>query len=357
MIRISEPSLGEDELKAVREVLESGQLAQGPRVAEFEEKFARFAGTKHAVATSNGTTAIHLSLLANGIGPQDEVLTSSFTFASPINCILFCGAKPVFVDIGEDFNMDPSRIEDAITPKTKAIMPTHLYGQMADMKAIMEIAEKRGLVVIEDACQAHGAEFNGKRAGSFGTGCFSFYATKNMTTGEGGMVTTDDAGVADKVRLLRQHGMAKRYNHNLIGYNYRMTEIEAAMGLVQLKKLPGMNSSREKNAGFLTEKLWDSGLILPEALPGRKHVWHAYTVRALDGKRDRFVEGLNSKGVQSIIYYPLPVHRQAAYEKMGFSAELPFTDRISEEIFSLPVHPGLTEENLGEIASKVESLV
>ncbi|MFQ5647725.1 MAG: DegT/DnrJ/EryC1/StrS family aminotransferase [Candidatus Aenigmatarchaeota archaeon] len=358
MIRISRPDMGEKELEAVREVLEGGQLAQGPKVAEFEAQFARFTGTEHAVAASSGTTAVHMALLAHGVGSGDEVITPSFTFASPINCILLCGARPVFVDIGEDFNIDPARIEAAITPKTKAVMVTHLYGQPADMAAIMEIAERRGLVVIEDACQAHGAEFKGRKVGAFGTGCFSFYATKNMTTGEGGMITTNDAGVAEKVRLLRQHGMAKRYDHEMIGYNYRMSDIEAAIGIVQLARLPELNAQRARNAEALTAGLAGvPGLATPKALPGRRHVWHAYTLKALNGKRDGMVEGLNKAGIEAIVYYPLPVHKQAAYKGMGLSADLPVTGKVSGEIFSVPVHPGLGEGEMKEIAEKIKGFV
>ena len=357
-IKISEPLIGEEEIKSVREVLLSGNLAQGEKVREFEEGFARFIGVRYAVATNSGTSAIHTALLAHGIGRGDEVITPAFTFASPINCILFCGARPVFVDINpESFNIDADKIEEKISRKTKAIVPTHLYGQPADMDKIMEIAEKNGLVVIEDACQAHGAEFRGKRVGSFGTGCFSFYATKNITTGEGGMITTDDEEIAMKARLLRNQGMDRRYHHKIIGYNYRMNEIQAAIGLEQLKRIEECNMRRIRNAEFLTENLLDiPNIVTPKVLPDRKHVFHAYTLRAKLG-RDRIVSELNKKGVESLVYYPIPVYRQEAYADLHFDIHLPVTEKVSQEIFSVPVHPKLEKKDLDRIVSEIRTVV
>jgi len=239
MIPIAKPLLGAEEKAAVSRVLESGMLAQGPKVAEFEQAFAHFIGTQFAIATSNGTTALHAALLAHNLGPGDEVITTPFSFIATANAITMTGAKPVFVDIEEDsFNINPSLIEAAITPKTKAILPVHLYGKPANMKAITEIAAKHNLTIIEDACQAHGAEFEHKKVGSFGTGCFSFYPTKNMTSSEGGMITTNDETLAKKIRKIISHGSEKRYHHDFLGYNYRMTDVAAAIGVEQVKKLP-----------------------------------------------------------------------------------------------------------------------
>ncbi|MBM4431649.1 MAG: DegT/DnrJ/EryC1/StrS family aminotransferase, partial [Chloroflexi bacterium] len=249
MIPIARPVIGEEEKQAVLAVLESGMLAQGQQVRAFEEAFAEYCGVKYAVATSSGTTALHTALLAHGVGPGDEVITTPFTFIASANSILFTGARPVFVDIEEDsYNINPTLIEEKITSRTKAILPVHLYGNPCDLEAIMTIADRHGLIVIEDACQAHGASVHGKKVGSFSTGCFSFYPTKNITTAEGGMITTDDDAVAERARLIRQHGMRKRYYHEVLGYNFRLTDIQAAIGLAQLGKLPEWTAKRIANA-------------------------------------------------------------------------------------------------------------
>src|SRR3990167_7979757 len=242
-IQISEPNIGNQELKAAAKVLKSGNLAQGKLVEKFEKAFAAFIGTKYAIATSNGTTALHLALLALGIKKRDEVITTSFSFVASTNAILFAGAKPIFVDIKDDFNLDPKLIEEKINKKTKAILPVHLYGYPAEMRMVMEIARKHKLLVIEDAAQAHGAMIGSKMVGSFGhCNCFSFYPTKNMTTLEGGMVTTNDEILAKKIKLLRNHGSEVRYHHQLLGYNFRLTELQAALGIAQLKRLPRFNA-------------------------------------------------------------------------------------------------------------------
>ena len=252
MIPIARPNIGEDEKQAVLAVLNSGMLAQGKQVQAFEEAFAAYCGVKYAVATSSGTTALHLALLAHNIGPGDEVITSPFSFIATANSIRYTGAESVFADIDSYYNLSPTLTEAAITPRTKVIMPVHLYGQPADMDKFMDIAKRHNLIIIEDACQAHGAEFKGKKVGSFGTGCFSFYPTKNITSGEGGMVTTNDPDIADRVRLLRNHGMRQRYYHETMGFNFRMTDIHAAIGLAQLKKLDMFNDMRISNAHYLT---------------------------------------------------------------------------------------------------------
>ncbi|MEO8511128.1 MAG: DegT/DnrJ/EryC1/StrS family aminotransferase [Chloroflexota bacterium] len=351
MIPIARPRMGTEERDLVWSALEAGALAQGPRVHELEERFAAFIGVRHAVATSSGTTALHLAVLANGIGPGDEVITVPFTFIASANSILYTGARPVFVDIGPgDFNIDPALIEAAITPATKAIMPVSLYGQPADMPAIAEIAERHGLAVIEDACQSHGAAIDGRRSGSWGAGCFSFYPTKNMTTGEGGMITTDDGDLADRARLLREHGMAVRYHHDVIGYNFRMTDVHASIGLAQLPKLEANNARRQGIAARYDAEL--VGVIIPRVAAGRRHVYHQYTIRVAG--RDEFVERLRERGVGSGIYYPIPVQRQKPYVALGYGEQpFPVTDRLTEQVVSIPVHPALTDTDVDAVIAAV----
>lgn len=353
MISLSVPLLSDEEKQAVLEVLESGQLVQAEKVGAFEEAFAAYCGTKHAIATSSGTTALQTAILAHGIGPGDEVITTPFTFIASANAILFAGARPVFVDIDErTYNINPSCIEAAITPRTKAILPVHLFGNPCDMEAIMDIATRHGLVVIEDACQAHGAMVKGRKVGSFGTGCFSFYPTKNITTAEGGMITTDDDEVADRARLIRNHGQRERYYHEMIGYNFRMTEIQAAIGLVQLGKLEHFIATRRANAAYLTQRL--KGVIIPVEAPGCRHVYHQYTVRVPDG-RDQLANHLRAKGIATGVYYPLPVHKQCAYQRLGYGDYLPVAEAVSREVLALPVHPALTCEELDRIVEGVNS--
>jgi perosamine synthetase len=353
MIPISKPLLGEEEFEAVREVLASGYIVQGPKVAAFEEAFAEVCGVQHAVATSSGTTALQIALLAHGIGPDDEVITTPFTFVASASSILFTGARPVFVDIEEDtFNIDPARIEKKITPRTKAMMPVHLYGHPCDVDAILEIAERHGLVVVEDAAQAVGAEYHGRRAGSFGTGCFSLYATKNITTAEGGMITTDDPEIADRARLLRSHGSRQRYYHESLGYNFRMTDIQAAIGLVQIQKLEQYTAARQNNAAYLTQHL--RGVVTPVVREGCRHVFHQYTVRIPEG-RDEAVEHLKAAGVGVGIFYPLPLHRQKLLLDLGYDDSLPVSEKLAQEALSLPVHPALSRADLEHIVEAVNA--
>jgi perosamine synthetase len=354
MIPISKPLLGKEEQEAVLAVLESGQLAQGPRVAEFEQQFAAFCGVKHAIATSSGTTALAAALLSHGVGPGDEVLTTPFTFIASANSVLFTGAKPVFVDIDqESYNIDPRLIAEKITERTKALLPVHLYGYPCDMEAIMAIAAEHGLAVIEDACQAHGAAIRGSKVGSFGTGCFSFYPSKNMTTAEGGMITTDDDGIADRARLIRNHGQSQLYLHHTMGYNFRMTELQAALGLVQLQKLPAGNKKRVENASYLSSRL--SNVITPMVKEGYTHVFHQYTVR-VGSDRNKALERLNGAGIGARVYYPLPVHQQPFYRQLGYDESLPMAERMSQEVLSLPVHPALTQDELDKIVHEVSKL-
>ena len=354
MIPIARPQLGDEEKELVCRTLESGVLAQGPRVRELEERFAELIGVPHAVATSSGTTALHLALLANDIGPGDEVITTPFTFIASANSVVYTGARPVFVDVDEEtFNIDPERIEAAITPRTRAIMPVDLYGQPADLPAIGEIAARHGLAVVEDAAQAHGASIAGRNAGAFGIGCFSFYPTKNMTTGEGGMVTATDLGFAERVRLLREHGMKVRYHHDLIGYNFRMTDVHASIGLAQLEKLTGRNERRRAIAARYTREL--AGVVTPRLADGATHVFHQYTIRV--SNRDRFAERLAELGVGSGVYYPIPVHRQQPYRAMGYGDEShPNAERLSREVVSIPVHPGLSDDDVSTVIAAVNTV-
>lgn len=357
MIPIAQPLMGEEEKQAVLEVLESGMLAQGPRVQAFEEAFAEMCGVAHAVATSSGTTALHLALLAHEIGPGDEVIVTPFTFISTANTVLFTGAQPVFADIDPaTFCLDPNMLEAAITERTRAIIPVHLFGLMADMDPIMAIAADHGLAVIEDACQAHGATYRGRASGSFGTGTFSFYPTKNITSAEGGMLTTDDPEIAESCRMRRQHGMVIRYYQEGLGYNYRMTDVHAAIGLAQLAKLPTFNAARIAHARYYSERL--EGVITPTVPEERRHVFHQYTVRVPDGRRDALAQHLKAHGIGFGIYYPVPIHQQAYYtEVLGYAVSLPEAERASEEVLSLPVHPALSEEDLATIVAAVNTFM
>lgn len=355
MIPIAKPMIGDEEKQAVLEVLDSGILAQGPRVKAFEEAFAALCGVKHAIATSSGTTALHVALLAHEIGPGDEVITTPFTFIASANSILYTGATPVFVDIDPvTFNLDPAQIEAAITPRTKALMPVHLFGLVCDMDPILALAEAHSLAIIEDACQAHGAEYRGRKAGSFGTGCFSLYPTKNMTSAEGGMITTDDDEFAARCRILRQHGMQRRYYHDAVGYNFRMTDVHAAIGLAQLGKLGTHNEARIRNAAYLSQRL--NGVVTPTVPEGSRHVFHQYTIRIANGQRDRVLEGLGERGVGTGVYYPVPVHQQRIYEESCRGLSLPEAEKAAQEVLSLPVHPGLSQQDLETIVAAVNEL-
>lgn len=361
MIQISRPTIGDAEQLAVSRVLASGVLAQGPQVAAFEQEFARYIGVEHAIATSSGTSALHAVLLALGVGPGDEVITSPFTFIASVNSILYAGATPVFADIGEDFNIDPALIAPLITARTRAIMPVHLYGQVASMREIMRIAHDHDLLVVEDACQAHGAKLEGRAAGSFSVGCFSFYATKNMTTGEGGAITTNDGDLTERCRMIINHGMRRRYHHEILGYNYRMTDLAAAIGREQLKCLDQSNSRRVENAASYNKLLAGCpGLILPAVGPNREHVYHQYTVRItpqFGRTRDEVADLLKAEGVATGIYYPVPAHLQASIQSLGLKGgRLPVAEQMATEVLSLPVHPSLADGDVAFVASKLLSL-
>ncbi len=360
MIPIAKPIIGEDEIRAVTEVLRSGVIAEGQKVKDFETAFAEFTGTSFAVAVNSGTAALHAVLLARRIGPGDEVITTPFSFVATANSVLFTGAKPVFADIREDtFNIDPQSIVEKISPKTKAIIPVHLYGQASDMKAIMDIAEDKDLIIIEDACQAHGATFEGKNVGSFGEGTFSFYPTKNMTTGEGGIITTNDKNVSEKARMIRSHGSKQRYLHEMLGFNLRMTDIAAAIGIVQMGKIGDFNRARINNAQYLTRSLKKiKGLILPHVDKRCGHVFHQYTIRIRgEISRDEVVSSLNKMDIGTGIYYPLPIHKQPYYNELGYDDYLPVSEMASKEVISLPVHPSLSKLDLDTISGKLREIM
>ena len=353
MIPAAKPIIGDDEREAVDRVLRSGMLAQGPEVAAFEEEFSAHVGGRHCVAMNSGTSALHLGFIAAGIERGDEVIVPSFSFAATANSVVLAGGVPVFADIDpRTFNMDPDHVETLITKKTKAIMPVHLYGHIAAMDRYQEISSKFGVKIIEDAAQGHLASMNGRNAGEFGTvASFSFYPTKNMTAGEGGMVVTDDAEIARMLRLLRNQGQEIRYRNEVVGFNTRMTDIHAAIGRVQLRKLPGWTRQRQENAAYLDANI--KGVVVPFVQPGSTHSYHQYTVRvpgASSEKRDAFMKALSDRGVGSGVYYPTPIHRLKSF---NLTLDLPQTELLAKECVSLPVHPSLSSDDLKTIATAV----
>ncbi|MGH8887859.1 MAG: DegT/DnrJ/EryC1/StrS family aminotransferase [Egibacteraceae bacterium] len=356
MIPLVRPLLGQEERAAVERVLASGLIAQGPEVAAFEEEFSALVNHRRCVAVSSGTAALHLGLLAAGIGSGDQVIVPSFSFAASANAVRLCGATAVFADIEPGhFCLDPAAVEAAVTPATAAIMAVHLYGHPADMAALTAIADRHGLLVVEDAAQAHGARLHGQPAGALGhLAAFSFYATKNMTTGEGGMITTGDEQVARTTRLLRNQGMSRPYHHEVIGFNVRMTDLAAAIGRVQLGRLPGWNDARRANA-----RRYDAGLrgvVTPPVADRVEHAYHQYTVRSPD--RDTLRTTLAQQGVGCGVYYPVPIHRQppfAIHRQPPFAtgADLPETDRAAAEVLSLPIRPDLTDDEIETVIKAV----
>ncbi|MES9536460.1 MULTISPECIES: DegT/DnrJ/EryC1/StrS family aminotransferase [unclassified Actinomadura] len=351
------PVIGEAEIEAAVRVLRSGRVVQGPEVAAFEEEFSALVAGRHCVAVNSGTSALHLGLMALGIGPGDEVIVPSFTFAATANVVRLVGAEPVFVDIEPgSFNVDPDAVAAAVGPRTAAIMPVHLYGHPAAMDRIGALAERHGLAVVEDACQAHAAAHNGVPVGAIGTiGTFSFYPTKNMHALEGGMITTADAETARTLRLLRNQGMEQRYANEIVGANVRLTDVAAAIGREQLKQLPAWTERRIANARFLDAKI--TGAVVPPVAPGARHVYHQYTVR-VPGDRDAFQQRLEQRKVGSAVYYPTPVHRLRPFLKDGAPDprwDLPETERAAAEVLSLPVHPSLTDDDLARVADAVNA--
>ena len=351
-IPIARPLIGEAEKEAVMAVMDSGMMAQGPRVAEFEKAFAQFCGAKHGVATSNGTTSLHLALLVAGVSPGDEVITTPFSFFATGSTIIMCGAKPVFADIDPiTFNLSPAAVEAAVSDKTKAVMPVHLYGQTCDMAELWEICEARDLKLVEDACQAHGAEYKGRRTGDLGDlAGFSFYPTKNMTTSEGGIVVTNDDELAEEVRLLRSHGQSQRYDHTSMGYNFRMTDICAAIGLGQLQKLPEFTSKRQANASKLSHGLAEvPGIITPRTGQDRTHVYHQYTIRAPD--RDGLKGHLQENKIGFGIHYPHLIYEGAAMAP--YASNCTVAQQATQEVISLPVHPALAADELERVVATI----
>ncbi|PKL61691.1 MAG: aminotransferase DegT [Methanomicrobiales archaeon HGW-Methanomicrobiales-2] len=358
-IPIARPIVGEEEVTAVADVMRSGMLAQGSVVTEFESRFADYCSVSHAVGVNSGTAALHAALLAAGVGPGDSVIVPAFTFFATASSVSMCGATPLFADVDpETFNIDPESVENLIRPDTRAVIGVHLFGQPFDVAAVRALCDDRDLVLIEDAAQAHGAEYRGKRAGGLADlACFSFYPTKNMTTSEGGMVTTDDDTLAERVRLLINHGQSKKYLHSAVGYNYRMTNIAAAIGLVQLDRVEGFNERRIHNARYLDRHLAGTGLVTPHVAPGVRHVYHQYVVRLPAGyplTRDAFMSALDDKGIGTAVHYPIPVNRQPVYENEH--ASCPVSDDLAASVVSLPVHPSVTDEELAYICDVVRSL-
>jgi perosamine synthetase len=363
-IPVSTVQLGPEVEQAVLEVLRSGHLAQGEKVARFEREFAALCGVPHAVAVNNGSTALTAALQGLGVGPGDEVLTSPFTFIATVNAVLATGARVRFADIrDDDFALDPGAVKDAVTGRTSVLMPVHLFGQTADMDPLLALVADHGLRLVEDAAQAHGAAYRGRTAGSFGVGCFSFYATKNLTSGEGGMITTADDELADRLRVLRNQGMRARYQYEMVGHNYRMTDLAAAVVLPQLARYPELVARRRDNAARLTERLRDvPGLVVPEVLPGREHVWHQYTVLVTEeaaADRDALGAGLAERGVGSGIYYPKLAFDYPAYAEHPLvePADTPVAARVARQCLALPVHAALTADEVDRVADAVRDVL
>ena len=364
MIPISVVDLGTEVEQLVLEVLRSGVIAQGPKVAELEAGFAALVGVEHAVAVNNGTTALVAAMQVLGLRPGDEVITSPFTFVATLNAIIEAGATARFADIGaDDFCLDTASVGAALTESTRVLMPVHLYGQTADMGKLAMLAEEHGLHLVEDAAQAHGATCDGRGAGSWGLGCFSFYATKNLTTGEGGMITTNDAELADRLRVLRNQGMRQRYVYEMAGHNYRMTDLQAALALPALARYGDQVRRRRTNAARLSGRLGGlPGLRVPSELPGREHVWHQYTVLLTDEapvSRDELAAKLAERGVGSGAYYPRPVYDYecyASHPQVMISATPVATD-VAGRCLSLPVHAKLTDEQVDRVAEAVLEVV
>ncbi|PKL60796.1 MAG: aminotransferase DegT [Methanomicrobiales archaeon HGW-Methanomicrobiales-4] len=349
MIPIARPSVGEEEARAASDVIMSGHLASGEEVILFEQEFVDYIGVSHGVATSNGTTALHAAMLALGIGPGDEVIVPSFTFIATATVVSMCGASPVVADVDAcSYCIDPESVIEEITSKTKAILGVHLFGQPCEVKAILDICEDHRLLFVEDCAQAHGAQYQKKKVGSFGSaGCFSFYPTKNMTTGEGGFVTCDDREVARKVRLIINHGQQEKYLHTQIGYNFRLTNIGAAIGRVQLRKLDDMNLKRQTHGSYYTNHLRRKGILTPGIREHCTHVYHQYAIRVSPESginRDMLSEYLNTRGIGTAVHYPIPIHEQPVFKGKISGSSCPVSKMISQEILSLPVYPDLTKD-------------
>jgi dTDP-4-amino-4,6-dideoxygalactose transaminase len=367
LITINLPLIGEEEIQAVVKVMRSGYLTSGlgagPEVTKFEKNFASLTGAKHAVAVNTGTAALHAAVAAAGIKAGDEVILPSFTFVATAEAVVLAGGKPVFTDIdAETYNLSPSQVESKISEKTKVILPVDIYGLSSEMAPIREVADKHGLKVVEDAAQAHGLSYRGKPAGAYAdAACWSLYASKNMTTGEGGVVTTNDAQTAETVRMVRTHGEKAKYASDILGCNYRMSEIQAAIGSVQLERLPSFLEKRTQNAQRLTEILSKSDkLCLPAEPKDGKHSWYLYTVRLYNGsesQRNDLLDELHQKGIGAEAYYVNPVHKMPYYVDNFGTAKLPETEKAAKQVFSLPIHPGVTAEQVDYIGNTLLQLL
>ncbi len=353
MIQLSMPTITEEMREKVLETLNSGRFIKGPNVEAFERTFSNYCGVKYGVSANSGTSAIFIALKALGIGPGDEVIVPSHTFIASATPILMVGATPVFVDIGDDYLMDVDDMENKITSKTKAVICVHLYGQMCNMVKLMQLKEEFGFAIVEDCCQAHGAECDGKRAGSFGeAGCFSFFPSKNMTVaGDGGMVVTSDKMLCNTMKMLRDHGRdysmkEGKYKSTMLGYNFRMSELSAAIGLCQLKLIDEWSERRREIAAQYNKLLTDK-LIKPLVAKNKKHVYHLYVVQT--ERRDELKDFLHKNDIETGIHYPLPVHKQPIFEDYP----LPKTDKVCKEILSLPMYPLLSDEQVTQISGKI----
>ncbi len=358
-IPIAQPSLGNEESDAVLTVLASGMIAQGPVTAAFEDEFAAYCGVPHAVAVSNGTTALHAALLAAGVGPGDEVIVPAFTFFATASSVSMCGARPVFADVDPvTATIDPADLLAKVTQKTKAVIGVHLYGQPCDAGAIRDLCDDKGLVFVEDAAQAHGATYRGEKTGSLGDlACFSFYATKNLATGEGGMVTTASDDYDARLRRIINHGQSEKYLHTELGYNYRMTDINAAIGRVQLAKLDGFNRRRQENAAYYGTHITAPGLVLPSVAPGRSHIWHQYSLRVTERfplSRDELMARLRENGIGCAVHYPIALSRQPFY---AGAAACPVAEALAASVLSIPVHPNVTDEGRAYICETINGVI
>ncbi len=372
-VPISRPLLGAEEVEEVELVLKSGMLAQGKRVKELEDGFAEYVGAKHGIAVSNGTLALLVALQAMGIGPGDEVITTPLSFFATASTILMTGAVPVFVDVDpETYNLDPGRVEEVLSDRTRAIVPVHLFGHPVDMDPLLKIARERDLLILEDAAQAHGAEYRGRKVGSIGhAAAFSFYPTKNMTTAEGGMITTSDDRLAGRCRLLRDHGQESKYVHIMLGMNCRMTDLQAAIGVVQLKKLDSMNERRREIARTYVDELGGlEGIEMPIERPWARHSWHLFAVKVTGPSRDRLVGALRDRGVDARPSYPMPIYDQPVMKKLGIRefdplwfarsgkgfkrAECPNAERLVDQLLLLPIHPGMSDEDVQFVTRAVK---
>ncbi|MFN3594115.1 MAG: DegT/DnrJ/EryC1/StrS family aminotransferase [Thiobacillaceae bacterium] len=351
----AEYALLKDELAAaVLQALASTQYIGGPNVRAFEQEVAAYCGVQHAIACASGTDALLLALRACGVGPGDEVITTPFTFVATASTIAMCGARPVFVDIDpRTYNLDPALVEAAVTPRTRAVIPVHLYGQPADLAPIAEVCRRHGLRLIEDAAQSFGAEYGGRKSGAYGdVGCFSFYPSKNLGAfGDGGMVITDDADLAERLRVLANHGSRQRYHHDVLGYNSRLDELQAAILRVKLKRIDPFNAARRRIAQTYNEHLADSGVVIPYADGKGLHVYHQYTLQS--ERRDAIQQALTESGIASAIYYPIPLHRQRLFAEQCRDVHLPVAEAVAGRVLSLPISPMLTEAQIERVCAVV----